>query len=125
MEMEHEKAEIRTLSGVNFCLGLWLAVSPYLLGYVSSAARWNQTIFGIIVLTLSAIRFAAPYANTFWASWLNSAIGIWLILAPFLLNYVEPMAYLNEVVVGVMVTMIAFWNATIYPHHTYHHSASR
>ncbi len=107
--MERERRlHSRTLSGINFILGTWLIVSPYILGYTSSAAKWDQTIFGIVILILSATRYIAPRME--WASWLNSLAGLWMIIAPFLLNYSTSASYWNEVIVGVVVTIIALWN---------------
>jgi hypothetical protein len=34
-------------------LGLWLAVSPWVLGFDSAAARVNAVVIGLVVLTLS------------------------------------------------------------------------
>jgi hypothetical protein len=41
------------LSWVNVVLGMWLIVSPYLLGYSNlEIARWNENILGVIVVGL-------------------------------------------------------------------------
>ena len=38
---------------INVVLGGWLAVSPWLLGLASNAARWNFVIVGVLVLALA------------------------------------------------------------------------
>ena len=55
MKSENEGI-IQSLGGINVILGIWLIVTPYIFGYTSSAAKWNQTIFGVVVLILAAIR---------------------------------------------------------------------
>lgn len=40
---------------INFILGLWLIISPFLLGYSDvRPAMWNQIIVGILVLIFSS-----------------------------------------------------------------------
>jgi SPW repeat len=38
---------------INVVLGAWLAASPWVLGIVSSAAKWNFVIVGVLVLALA------------------------------------------------------------------------
>jgi hypothetical protein len=38
---------------INVALGAWLAISPWVLGVASSAARWNFVIVGVLVLALA------------------------------------------------------------------------
>lgn len=42
------------LSWVNFVLGGWLILAPFVLGYASGRPLWNDVILGIIVLALAA-----------------------------------------------------------------------
>jgi hypothetical protein len=39
---------------INVALGAWLIVSPWTLGIVSSAAKWNFVVVGALVLILAA-----------------------------------------------------------------------
>lgn len=111
----------RTLSVFNFILGVWLIVSPYILGYVTAQARWEQTIAGIIVAVLAAVRYFAPQLR--WTSWVNLIVGAWMIIAPFATGYQVSAAYWNEVIFGVLIGLAALWNAnlgvsTLYHGHT-------
>jgi hypothetical protein len=46
------------LSGINGLAGIWMIISPWVLGFSSEArATWSAVIVGIIVLVLGAIRF--------------------------------------------------------------------
>jgi hypothetical protein len=38
---------------INVALGGWLAVSPWVLGLASNAARWNFVVVGVLVLALA------------------------------------------------------------------------
>lgn len=111
--MEPDDASLtRKFSGTNMLLGAWLVISPYLLNYTSSAARWTQITFGVFVLLLAAIRFFAPRFE--WASWFVGLCGIWLIIAPFLLQFPMTAAYWNEVITGIIIASLAFWNLDTY-----------
>lgn len=112
-----EAKQTRTLSGINFLLGAWLILSPFILGYTSPAARWTQTTFGVFILLLAGLRFFMPKLE--WASWFTGLCGLWLIVAPFLLHYELSTAYWNEVITGIIISTLAFWNLDTYTEH--HH----
>jgi len=38
---------------INILLGVWLAVSPWVLGIASAAARWNFVVVGALVVALA------------------------------------------------------------------------
>ncbi|HEX5506529.1 MAG TPA: SPW repeat protein [Thermomicrobiales bacterium] len=101
---------VRAASGLNVLAGIWLIVAPWVLGYTSSEAHWNEVIFGIVVGILALIRFSAPL-ETVWLSWINFLVGVWLIIAPFALVYTTPRAYWNEVGIGILVLLLALWSA--------------
>ncbi len=45
------------LSWINFILGLWLIIAPFVLHFSNNqAATWNSVIVGIVVAVLSIIR---------------------------------------------------------------------
>ena len=108
---EGRVSEVQTLSGINFLLGAWLIVSPWILGYFSGSAKWDQVGIGIAVLILAAIREIAPRQQ--WASFLNGLIGVWAIIAPIFLYFGKPASYWNSVIVGIVLAILAFWNSSI------------
>lgn len=106
---ESDRGAIQSASIINGILGIWLIISPYILSYTSSAAEWNQTVFGIVVLVLAVLRLFAVRQT--WLSFLSGLAAIWLIIAPWVLNYQASAAYWNEVIVAIVVGLIAFWNS--------------
>lgn len=112
MAVADDSSDVRSIAGVNFLLGIWLAISPWILNYSSGAATWNQFAFGIAVIVFSAIRYLAPRAS--WASWLNGLSGIWMIIAPFILSYSRSVSYWNEIIVGIVLAVLAFANMQTY-----------
>lgn len=103
----------QTLSVLVFLFGIWLIISPYILNYVASQAIWQQTIAGIVVAILAAVRLAMP--RQIWASWVNAVVGAWMIIAPFVTGYQTSAEHWNSVVFGILVLIAALWNASLSP----------
>ena len=92
----------------SFGLGLWLAVSPWALGYSHvDAATANAAFAGL------AIALSSHYEVSFderAGEWFTMAAGLWLVLAPFMLGFTtEALATLNTVAVGTLVAAFATW----------------
>ena len=106
---------VKTASGLNIVAALWLIVAPFLLDYAVQAARWNDIIVGVLVLALAWGRGSNPrFAPGL--SWTNVLLGIWLVVAPFVLRYsVHPVPLWNDVIVGVIVASLAAWSAVATP----------
>lgn len=107
-----DATEARSLAGINFILGIWLIISPWILNYFTGQAKWDQFATGIAIAVLALIRYAVPRAS--WASWLKGLAGIWMIIAPFVLNYSKTAAFWNEIIVGIVVAVLAFANVQSY-----------
>lgn len=120
--MENDYANARSVAGINFILGIWLIISPWIFNYTSGGAKWNQFAFGIAVAVLAGIRYLAP--SQVWTSWINVLIGIWMIIAPFIISYQRTAAYWNEVLVGIAVALLALSNLSYSHGHRGHHSAA-
>ena len=108
-----EFRQIKIASGLNIVLGIWLLVAPFLLGYsgASTAALWNDIIVGVIVLVLAWIRVANPARST-WMSWTNVVLGLWLVVASFILGYSSIAAAIwNDILVGLSVAVLGAWSA--------------
>lgn len=111
-DFEDERTTSQSLSILNIIFGAWLVVSPYMLGYTSSQAKWQQVGAGVIVLLVAGLRFVATQLQ--WASWVNALVGAWLIIAPFSFQYQTDMAFWNEVTLGILIVLTALWNASIH-----------
>jgi hypothetical protein len=101
-------------SGVNLLAGLWLIAAPWLLGYDElDEAVWNDVLIGGAVAVLALVRMWRPL-TTATASWINLALGIWLIAAPWVLGYEDDAvvqnadnAQWNDVILGVAIALLA------------------
>ena len=93
---------------INLVLGVWLIVSPFVIGYFASSASSTVTIAndGILGVLLVACSWwiAAAMAAKLGVSGFQALCGIWLIIAPFVLRYAElSRATRNDMVVGIAV----------------------
>lgn len=64
-------------------IGLWLTAAPDVLQY-EGPERTNNHIVGPLVVSAAVIAVAEV---TRAVRWVNAALGVWLILAPVILNY--------------------------------------
>ncbi len=101
---------------VMLIFGVWVFLSPFWMPAYASrgdAAAWNSYIFGAIVVVLS---WAALATKQLWEDWINLLLGIWLIIAPFVLRFYghEPGAAWNQIVLGVLIGLDAIWVVSAY-----------
>lgn len=99
-------------------LGVWLFISPFIgVGAGSGPEAWNAVIFGALVAVFSIWALANRQR---WEEWLNTAFGVWILIAPFVLQFTNDQAALwNHVIVGVLIGADALWAAgqAGSPHH--------
>lgn len=111
IDTNEERAEGSERSGigsswVNIALGIWVIISPFILGFHSSSALWSNVVAGVLVGILALLRWGMHQPG--W-SWLNLIIGIWLVLSPFVLFLGGP-AMWNNVILGIIVAAFALTN---------------
>jgi len=90
----------------SFTLGLWLAMSPWLLDYAGDeAATANAAGVGLVLALGSHFEVAFDEISV---EWLNLAVGAWLLAAPFVLGFAaRPEAAANCVTVGTLAVLLA------------------
>jgi hypothetical protein len=90
----------------SFSLGLWLALSPWTFGYWDNeAATANAAFAGIILALASHFGLSADIAAE---EWLNLALGLWLVAAPFALGFWSAaLPAANSIAVGVAAALLA------------------
>jgi hypothetical protein len=104
--------QIRTASGLNVILGIWLIISAFIFA-ATGAAFWNNVLVGIFVLILASTRVSRPTVATKPLGWTNAVVAIWLILAPFVLDYLSLAETWNSIGVGVLLLIFAAWSASL------------
>jgi hypothetical protein len=107
----------RWQDGANLLLGVWLFASPWLIGamvthaeterYLGSAAAWNAYVLGAGLVAFAAL---AAYMPRAWQEAVNTLLGVWLVLSPFVLGFEGmPRMALLTVLIGIMATAFAIW----------------
>ncbi len=99
------------ISGWNVALGVWVLISPFVMGYRQNTNfLWNNVIIGIAIALIALLRNMATGPRAVY-SWLNVVLGIWLIISPFALRFTgNALALWNNIIVGIIVTAIAASN---------------
>lgn len=86
-------------------VGVWLVVSPFVVGYATGAAFWNPILTGAAVIALAWCRARRPQTPSLWV--LNLLPGAWLLVAPVLLGYLDRGAHWNSIVTGIVAIVLA------------------
>ena len=90
---------------LSFALGLWLAVSPWIVGYSDHDGATANAVFAGLGLALAS-HFEAALELPI--EWINLAVGLWLMAAPFMLGYAAvSIAMVTSVAVGTLVAVLA------------------
>jgi len=107
------QAETRTgtagfATGLNIVLGIWLVIAGFALS-AGANATWNDVIVGILVIIFASSRVSRGMINR-GASWANFILGIWLIIAPWVLGYTSMASTWNDFCVGWAVLILSIIN---------------
>jgi hypothetical protein len=94
-------------AALNVLAGIWLIISPFVLGYTGADATWNPIVFGAIVALLAVARLTGG-VRAAGISWLNMAIGVWLFISAFWLAS-SAQASWNVGILGVIVFVLGAW----------------
>lgn len=105
--------------------GVWLVISPFVLGYGGPGvgmAMWNPIIVGVAVIIFAAAVVMKPQQ---WEEWINLVLGVWLILAPFILGFTQLQAALwNHLIVGALIVAGAVWSLMQMRAHNVRHTTA-
>lgn len=117
ISVQDARTTVQTASGLDIVAGAWLILAPFILGYsMVNAALWNDILIGVAVIILSALRTGRSGYRATWPSWINVVLGVWLILAPFILGYASiGSALWNDIILGIIVGGLAMWGALATP----------
>lgn len=91
---------------VNVILGVWVIISPFVLGFSNrTALMWNNVATGAAIFLLALGR-SGNYRR-YGAAGLVVLLGLWLIISPFVLAAQRPVAIWNNVILGIIVALVA------------------
>lgn len=106
-------------------VGIWLILSPWIVNFTVTAVSttdvaqavtgpslmvimWNFILSGAVAVVLA---IAAITTYRMWEEWVDVALGIWLVVSPWVLNFAASQyAVWNAVLGGVVIILAAGWN---------------
>ncbi|MFJ4616771.1 SPW repeat protein [Streptomyces sp. NPDC088812] len=100
--------DVALVDGPVFLLGLYCAVSPWILHYTASqpALVAHNLIIGIAI-GLLALGFTAAPARMYGLSWAMCALGIWMIIAPWVVgDSPDAGVIVNNIVIGALALIL-------------------
>jgi hypothetical protein len=103
----------RWQSWLNIVVGIWLFISPWVLGTTSDAATaWNAWIIGAAIFVVALIALGTPASAA--APWINVVLGVWLFISPWVLRYTDVSdGAVNAWVFGVVTVLVAVWAQSV------------
>lgn len=118
MDSLYESAKKHWQDSLNLILGLWVIVSPWVLGFTDiQYAPANAVVIGIII---AAMAVWALVAFQEWEEWVNVFLGLWLVATPWLFGFAAMSsaatagsayaASWNFVLAGLLVAGLAIWS---------------
>jgi hypothetical protein len=91
----------------NLIVGIWLCLSPWLLGFADHrAAAESAVAVGILVVVAEVFTFSALRVLE---EWINVALGLWLMAAAWALEITKGAAQVDFVVSGLLLVLLALY----------------
>ncbi|MGV9572123.1 SPW repeat protein [Streptomyces nigra] len=100
--------DVTLLDGPVFLLGLYCAVSPWILHYTTSqpALVTHNLIMGIAI-GLLALGFTRAPERMYGLSWAFCAMGVWMIIAPWIVgDSPDAGVVVNNIIIGALAVVL-------------------
>ncbi|WP_030606319.1 SPW repeat protein [Streptomyces sclerotialus] len=100
--------DVALMDGPVFLIGLYCAISPWTLHFTANqpALVTHNLILGIAI-GLLALGFTVTPERMYGMSWAMSAIGVWLIISPWIVGSSPDAGVVwNNVIVGVLTALL-------------------
>ncbi|MFB9630954.1 SPW repeat protein [Nonomuraea helvata] len=107
-ELAAEAPTLRAVTGLTFLAGLYLAISPWVVGFNGfTTLAANNLIVGIAVAML-ALGLASASERTHGIAWITPLIGVWTIISPWVVsgNVATTGTIWSNVVTGVITLLL-------------------
>jgi SPW repeat-containing protein len=107
-EAAAETPTARAVAGMTFLAGLYLAISPWVVGFNEFRALTANNLIVGIALAVLALGFASAYGRTHGITWVAPVLGVWTVIAPWVVNggVATTATIVSNVVVGLIVLLL-------------------
>jgi SPW repeat len=100
----------------SWLLGIWLCLSPWTLEFSFEPTATRTAVITGALIILAEVVTLSVYRG--WEEWINVLLGFWLVICSWVLGIVSLAAKANFVVVGLLVTALAFYEIWEARHHS-------
>lgn len=100
--------DVALVDGPVFLLGLYCAVSPWILHYTASqpALMTHNLVMGIAIAVL-ALGFTVTPERMYGLSWAICAMGVWMIISPWVVGTSpDTGVVLNNIIIGALAVIL-------------------
>ncbi|MFD8417809.1 SPW repeat protein [Streptomyces sp. NPDC059466] len=100
--------DVALVDGPVFLLGLYCAVSPWILHYTASqpALMAHNLVMGIAIAVL-ALGFTVMPERMYGLSWAICAMGVWMIISPWVVGTSpDTGVVINNIVIGALAVVL-------------------
>jgi len=108
----------------NILLAAFLFTTPWLFAYANEVVRWDMWIVGAAIMAVALLAIVAYAA---WEEWVNTMLGVWLIVSPWLLGFAHTRAMHFSIGIGLAVILMALIELMLGynpPRENFHHPES-
>lgn len=83
-----------------------LFAAPWMFGFMpATTASWNCWI---VAIALACLAFASVFAFVVWEEWAMGALGLWLVVSPWVLGFTAMQeASWTHIIVGLLTIVVA------------------
>ncbi len=99
-----ETPTAQVVEGLTFLAGLYLAISPWVVGFTGQSSLTVSNVFCGVALAVLALCYATMYGRSHRIAWVAPIISAWVIVAPWLVSGPVPNvgAIVSNVIVGLV-----------------------
>ena len=117
MDNETTVTGMKAAATINFLLGIWLFISPWVYGSAAKPNSWNSWIIGFVLVIFALVRIANP-VSTRALAWINMLLGIWVFASPWIYGYTANSGrFINSLCVGLVVFFLSLYGNTAHVTH--------
>jgi hypothetical protein len=80
------RPQLQAAEGLTLLTGLYLAISPWVVGFNGNPLAVSNLVTGIALAVL-ALGFGSIYERTFGMGWVAAGIGAWTIISPWAVQH--------------------------------------
>ncbi|MEV4175971.1 MULTISPECIES: SPW repeat protein [unclassified Nonomuraea] len=98
---------VQAADGLTLLAGLFLALSPWIVGFTNLGALTVNNLVTGIAVALLALGFSSAYGRTYGIAWTAPLIGVWTILAPWVIRgETNTSGIITNVIVGAIILIL-------------------